>query len=127
MGKTLVFSMYKTRNTAPIMVKVPLTNTAFRLMRDAGSSRGIIFETPENDSYANKVLKHALSAMNVADKIHFHTARHTFATHYLRKNKGDIVTLKTLMGHSKIEQTMVYLTVDEDWLHEGMANFGEWI
>lgn len=125
--KTITFTMYKTKNTAPAKVKIPLTNTAVRLMRDTNTSSGHIFEMPVSDSWANDQLKQALKSFPDHSILHFHTARHTFATHYLRKNKGDIVTLKTLLGHSKIEQTMVYLTIDEGWLNEGMANFGEWL
>lgn len=125
--KTLTFTMYKTKNTAPVKVKVPLTNTALRLMRDTNTMAGQIFKMPISDSWANDLLKKALKPFPDHSLLHFHTARHTFATHYLRKNKGDIVTLKTLLGHSKIEQTMVYLTIDDGWLNEGMANFGEWL
>lgn len=125
-GKLLVFSMFKTKNTAPMTVRVPLTKTALSLIEDTGRKRGTLFWFPDNDSYANKLLKQSLPEID-KERIHFHTGRHTFATHYLRRNKRDIVTLQTLLGHSKIEQTMEYIYVDDDWLFEGMAGFGEWI
>jgi integrase/recombinase XerD len=37
-----------------------------------------------------------------------HTLRHSFATHMLN-NGNNIHVIKTLLGHSKIETTMVYL------------------
>lgn len=123
----LSFKMWKTRNTSPMKVKIPLTTTAQRLIRDTGREYGIIFELPASEKALSAHLKKAMALLDDGSLAHFHAARHTFATHYLRKNKGDIVTLKTLMGHSKIEQTMVYLTLDDNWLSEGMRNFGEWL
>ena len=126
-SRMLIFKMWKTRNVAPLKVKIPLTQTAIRLVNDTGRSTGLIFDLKGSDQTLSTNLKKAMGMLDDGSVAHFHAARHTFATHYLRKNKGDIVTLKTLLGHSKIEQTMVYLTLDDNWLSEGMLNFGEWL
>lgn len=41
----------------------------------------------------------------------FHKARHTFATQFLEAG-GRLEVLKNILGHSKIDQTMVYVHVD---------------
>lgn len=126
-GTILKVKPYKTKNTGPVTVTIPLSRTAMRLVKHAVLEKGNIFELAVHDSQNNKDLKLAIVRANIKKNVSFHLGRHTFATHYLRKNKGDIVTLKNLLGHSKIEQTMVYINISEEWLREGMNNFGEWL
>jgi integrase len=40
---------------------------------------------------------------------HVHALRAAFATHYLENKPGELVALQELMGHSRIETTLVYL------------------
>ena len=39
---------------------------------------------------------------------HFHTLRHSGATHYLNEKKIGIRTLQQLLGHSRIDTTQIY-------------------
>lgn len=63
-------------------------------------------------------IKHAFQKIknnnNLDDTITFHTLRHSFATEYI-KSGGDVWELRSLLGHSSINSTMVYLHMAEDF------------
>lgn len=57
----------------------------------------------------------------VLDKdIHFHTLRHSGATHYLNKKKWSTRQVQQLLGHSKIQTTEIYTHVTPEDLIEKM-------
>jgi len=56
------------------------------------------------------VLREAVKKCKLQKGITLHTLRHTYATHLLEEGM-DIVTIKELLGHERIETTMVYLHV----------------
>lgn len=51
---------------------------------------------------------------NLDDSITFHTLRHGFATEYI-KSGGDIWELRSLLGHSSINSTTIYIHMAEDF------------
>ena len=51
-------------------------------------------------------------AAEVQTKLTLHVTRHTFATHYILSG-GKLVELMHLLGHSKIETTMIYIHMAE--------------
>ncbi|MFH1514019.1 MAG: tyrosine-type recombinase/integrase [bacterium] len=55
-------------------------------------------------------LREAVKKCKLQKGITLHTLRHTYATHLLEEGM-DIVTIKELLGHERIETTMVYLHV----------------
>ena len=55
-------------------------------------------------------IKEARSKIKTSKKITAHTLRHTYATHLLEDGL-DIVSIKELLGHARIETTLVYLHV----------------
>jgi site-specific recombinase XerD len=54
------------------------------------------------------------------DRISPHTLRHTFATRYLKANKGDLRGLARLLGHVSLNTVMVYTEPDMEDLAERM-------
>jgi site-specific recombinase XerD len=55
-------------------------------------------------------VKEAAKRAGILKDVHVHTLRHSYATHLLEDGL-DIITLKNLMGHSRIQTTMEYLHV----------------
>lgn len=49
-----------------------------------------------------------------------HVLRHTFASHFMM-NGGNIITLRDILGHSSIEQTMVYAHFAPDFLQHAVT------
>lgn len=56
------------------------------------------------------VIKQAAKNAGVLKEVCVHTLRHTFATHLLEDGL-DIISVKDLLGHERIETTMEYLHV----------------
>jgi site-specific recombinase XerD len=56
------------------------------------------------------VMREAVKAAGIAKDVTVHTLRHSYATHLIEDGLN-IVTVKDLLGHSKIETTMIYLHI----------------
>lgn len=53
-------------------------------------------------------------AYNLDKNISFHSLRHSFATYYLM-NGGNIITLKSMLGHSHLDTTNRYLHIAQNF------------
>ena len=51
---------------------------------------------------------------NLGDEVTFHTLRHSFATDYIKRG-GDIWKLKSMLGHTSINSTTIYLHMANDF------------
>lgn len=69
-----------------------------------------VFNDNYTREYINRELKEIAKACGIKKRLYFHSSRHTFATNYLISG-GQIQNLQKLLGHSKIETTMVYAHV----------------
>jgi integrase/recombinase XerD len=66
--------------------------------------------TPLSVNGMQWILRKVLTKCKLRKEITLHTLRHTYATHLLELGM-DIVTIKELLGHERIETTMIYLHV----------------
>jgi site-specific recombinase XerD len=66
-----------------------------------------------NDRSIQHAIRELYKAAGLSAKSYnVHTIRHSFATHLLNQG-SDLYTLKELLGHSKIETTMIYLHLQD--------------
>lgn len=63
---------------------------------------------PYSTRSVQAVMQQAMLKANIAKSASVHSLRHSFATHLL-ENGVNIVSVQALMGHAKIETTLVYL------------------
>lgn len=63
---------------------------------------------PYDDDSIREILKKAAKEAKITKKVHPHMLRHSFATHLIQ-NGYAITEVQPLLGHSKIETTMVYV------------------
>ena len=71
-----------------------------------------LFNKKFTNEYLNREIKKIVRTCGITKKVTFHTARHTFATNYLRMG-GSVVKLRHLLNHSDIKQTMIYVHIVE--------------
>ncbi len=115
----LVFTAYKTRGRKPASLKIPLCSYAKQLIKDESPHRihGHVFNCFAEATMRRRI-KEIVKAAGIHIDISLHTGRHTFATMFLRRTKN-ITALQKLLGHTKIEMTLVYAHIlTEDIVEE---------
>ena len=110
------YTPIKSRNKLKV-VKVPLTDRALAIIKD---KKGKLFNTKCNQR-TNEALKEIATCAEINKKLTFHVARHTFATSFLSLG-GKVEVLQKIMGHSKLETTMVYVHILDDDMIDQVAN-----
>ena len=106
----------KMLNIRPRIVRVPISDPLRLIINHKRKSRksGLLWDDLITDQKINEKLKDIAKVAGIDKKICAKYGRHTFATVFLR-NTRDINTLKDIMGHSNIKQTLVYAHVlDQD-------------
>lgn len=119
-GDLLVFRPEKTKYLRKV-VKVPLSDLAKRLIADSESRGDLLFDVPA-EQLMNRRLKEIGQAAGLSKEITTHVGRHTFGFLYLLMG-GKIEELREILGHSKIETTMVYTHTDHSRKMAGVKRF----
>ncbi len=124
--KNDIFTYYRMKlaNRKPEPVNVPISKSLRAIIDDVaqGREKGLLFAKFPSDQKINLHLKHIAAMADIDKPISCKTGRHTFATFYLSKTQ-DINSLKDILGHSNISQTLAYAHVLESDKQRGIACF----
>ncbi len=102
----IVYVPIKTKHKNKI-VRVPLSETAQQFVEECKKKPF----SKVSEAHANDTIKVIAGVLEVKKSLSFHVARHTFALLFL-KSGGKVEILKEVMGHSKIETTMIYVHIE---------------
>jgi integrase/recombinase XerD len=119
-GDWLVFRPNKTTKSRTVL-KVPLSKLAVSIINAVPKKGERVFSC-KADAVTNRLLKFIQAEAKIAQRLTFHVSRHTFATVYLAMG-GSVHVLQKIMGHSKIETTMIYVHVQHEQKIVDMARF----
>ncbi|EGM8100188.1 tyrosine-type recombinase/integrase, partial [Escherichia coli] len=106
----IIFS--KTKNSKNRTV--PISESLFEKIKKRGGK--LVFPTLDYP-LVRDVIKTV--APDVPDGQAVHALRHTFASHFMM-NGGNILTLQKILGHAKIQTTMIYAHLAPDYLQDAV-------
>lgn len=113
---TFTYYRQKLQNKKPEPITVPISDSLRSIIKDIAGFRkqGKLFINLYSDQKMNEYLKTIcnLDKVKINKSISHKTGRHTFATFYLSKT-NDLNTLKDILGHSDIRETLIYAHVLE--------------
>lgn len=112
------FLLFTSEKTTKIQ-RIQLNKSALKFI---GKSE--FFKGKYTDQHINRVLKEIMNICGIKKKITFHCARHTFATNFLISG-GRVEVLQELLGHSSIEETMIYVHIVEQISNEQIHNMDD--
>ena len=120
--------LHYVRKKTRIRVSVPLSEPARKLIDYYKGNRkhGLLIQGLTTDQNINRKLKVICARVGIYKQVSAKAARHTFATLYYKKNKGDIATLSNILGHSSLAMTMIYAHINQENRDQGIHVFDEY-
>jgi integrase/recombinase XerD len=121
-GKYLLVLPEKTKKNGKY-IKIPINTAAEALLdRDRLKPLGEVISNQK----MNYNLKNISSYIGVRKNLSYHVSRHTFASIFLELG-GSVEVLQNLMGHSKLELTMIYTHIGDQRKNEQIGFFDKLI
>jgi len=115
---------FRPAKTIKKIVKVPLVDDAITIIDKVSkhpTNNKVFWDLPTTQ-VVNVYLKFWALEAGLKKNLHFHAARHTFATIGLTYGI-DIFTMKELLGHSKIEMTQIYAKIVDEKKKNELSKF----
>lgn len=127
-GDTLTYFRMKLKRRKPLPIQVPISEPLRFLLKNIAGTRkkGPVFEKLPADQTMNRFLKEIAAAAGIEKNITHKVGRHTFATIFLKKTK-DIASLKEILGHSDLKETLIYAHVLNESKQEGIQCFNNFV
>lgn len=127
-SENFTYYRIKNRNSKPEPIQVPISEPLRKIINNIVGVRkkGMIFEKMPAQQTMNDHLKDIAAELKIPEssKISHKAGRHTFATYYLSKTK-DLASLKEILGHSDLKETLIYAHVLDESKQEGIKHFDE--
>lgn len=122
--KSFTYFRIKNRNSKPEPITIPLSEPLKKIIETLKGTRteGKLFENMIADQKINEYLKSIARNVGIDKALSCKAGRHTFATVFLQKTK-DLTTLKEILGHSDIRETLIYAHILEESKHESVKIF----
>jgi integrase/recombinase XerD len=104
MNDVIFFTAEKTTK----IQRIPLSVSAKKYINET-----TLFDGNYTNEYTNRELKEIAKILGIRKKITYHVSRHTFATNFIICG-GNVIHLQKILGHGKIEMTMIYVHIIEE-------------
>jgi len=123
-NKNEVFLKFKQQKTKDIQYNIPLhllfDGKAIIILKKYLKENDFIFVQMSNQE-VNRVLKNIQILAKINKTLTFHLSRHTFGT-LLAKYTNDPLLIKDLMGHSKMDTSMIYIHLNNEMRNNKLKN-----